>query len=513
MTRARTMVALGAVVALAIAPSARADDPTTAAHDGDPTAAGAAGDPTTAGAARRLTLADALAVARTDNPALRGQQVAVARAEATARAARGVDDLIVEGGVEGTARTSPAIAGAAFQDTATRAVAARASVWQPLPWGGRVGVQVADDVARVTSRVAIGGPAVDITTTAHRPRVELIWLQPLARGRGRAVHDRPRHQAELTAAVERAGVTARGAQLGLDVATAYWELAYAAHEVALREHALVVARDQLAVTRARTDVGRGSDLEVLAVEQALAAREVARLAAVQARTARAVDLAVLLAVDPATPLVAADPLVDPAPAPPPALDATLAAALSFAPELRAVEHQTELAATELAAADGDRGPAIDLTVRGGPAGSSDRAGAAWSQVAQLDGYEVSAGLAFALPVGDRAARGRVAAARHERSRLELERADRRAHLGAAVRRAVDALVLSDQRIAAAALAADLAERTVALERDRWRTGLGTNFDVLTRQDQAVAAAAALARAHADRRIAAAAVAALTGAPR
>ena len=41
-------------------------------------------------------------------------------------------------------------------------------------------------------------------------------------------------------------------------------------------------------------------------------------------------------------------------------------------------------------------------------------------------------------------------------------------------------------------------------------GAGTNFDVLIRQDQAVAAEAALARARADRRLALAALAALTG---
>ena len=66
------------------------------------------------------------------------------------------------------------------------------------------------------------------------------------------------------------------------------------------------------------------------------------------------------------------------------------------------------------------------------------------------------------------------------------------------------------RIAAARRAAELAEKNVKLEIDRWKAGAGTNFDVLTRQDQQAAADAALARAHADRHIAVAALAALTG---
>ena len=173
MTRAGLTVAALATLAFAAPGPAHADD-----------------------APRPLTLADAQAAARAHNPTRLGQEVAVERAAAAVTAAAGVDDLLVEAGVEGTARTSPAVDGVAFQDTATRGLAARAALWQPLPWGGRVGVQVRAEHARATSRIEIAGPAVDVEATAHRPRVELVWLQPLARGRGRASHDRAVRQAE-----------------------------------------------------------------------------------------------------------------------------------------------------------------------------------------------------------------------------------------------------------------------------------------------------------------------------
>ena len=131
-------------------------------------------------------------------------------------------------------------------------------------------------------------------------------------------------------------------------------------------------------------------------------------------------------------------------------------------------------------------------------------------MAQFDGYEAGAALSFSLPVGDRAARGERDVARLERKYLVHQREAARGRLTAEVARAVDAVELSQHRIAAATRAAELAGRNVTLELDRWRAGSGTNFDVLTRQDQAAAADAALARAHADRQIAVAGLAALTG---
>ena len=460
--------------------------------------------------ARPITLADAIAGARAHNP---GYQAAVARhdaARARVGAAAGVDDLVIEASATGLTRAASPVAGAFLDETAVDAIGARVGLWQPLPWGGRVGLEVGDDVVRSTARIAIGGPVDDRTSTIHQPRAELVWQQPLLRDRGRAHHGAARALAAAGADLEDAARRGAETTLVLDVARAYWELAYAERAVAIRVSALARARDQLAVTQARAAVGKVSELEVATAQQAIAAGEAAWLAAAQDRAARAVDLRVLLGDDGAAgrPLTAADPLTDAGAAP--ATADAVARALAFAPGLRALGHQARAAAIEVDVAAADLRPRLDLIVRGGPSGHADDAGAAWAQLGRFDGYQASAALAFAFPVGNRLARGQRDAARAEQRRVELEGAALEGAITAATIRAVDAVALSDRRITAAAAAVALARRTAELERDRWRAGAGTNLDVVIRQDQAVAAEVALARAQVDRRLALAALAALTG---
>lgn len=464
-----------------------------------------------ADAPRPIALADAIAIARAGNDTRAAQAVEVERARARIDASDGIDDLVLEAGAEALTRSTEPSVGPFFQDTDLDAIGGQVGAWQPLPWGGRVGVQVRQDVVRTRARLAAVGPAMDLDYTVHHPRVELTWVQPLLRGRGRASHDAPRRLARAAAAAEVAVLGVVDDQLVVDVAAAYWELAYAAREVTIRDSALALARAQLAITQARTDVGRGSALEVQAVEQAIAARDAALIAAQQAEAERALELRVLLALDDGDPrpLAAADDLAAPTAAAP-TVDDALARTLARAPTLRALDHLGRAAEVRSDAAARASGPRLDLIVRGGPSGNSADAGAAWAQLGRFAGYEAAASLSFTLPVGDRTARGERAAARLERTRVSHDREAARGRLTAAVQRAVDAVVLSDRRIAAATKAAALARANVGLEEDRWRSGFGTNFDVLTRQDQATTADAALARAHADRQRARATLDALIG---
>jgi outer membrane protein TolC len=217
-----------------------------------------------------------------------------------------------------------------------------------------------------------------------------------------------------------------------------------------------------------------AELEVATAEQAIAAREAEHLAAEQDRAARAIALRVLLGEDDDgdARLVAADDLADDVAAPATADARTRA--LAFAPQLRALEHQGRAAAIELAVATADTRPRLDLIVRGGPSGHADDAGAAWAQLGRFDGYQASAAVAFAFPVGNRRARGERDAARADQRRVELDGAALRGAITAATVRAVDAVALSERRITAAAAAVTLAHRTAELERDRWRAGAGTN---------------------------------------
>ncbi|HUQ04974.1 MAG TPA: TolC family protein [Kofleriaceae bacterium] len=460
---------------------------------------------------RPITLTEAVAIARDGNDTRAAQAVAAERARVQVDAAESVDDLVIDATVEGLTRSTEPSAGPFFQETDFAAVSARVGVWKPLTWGGRVGVHVSDGISRTEALLSAGGPTSMLAYTVHNPRAELVWQQPLLRGRGRDVHDAGRRVARAGADAEAASLDLADTRLVLDVSRAYWELAYATREVAIRESSLALAGEQLTITRARVGAGKGAELEVLAVEQAVAAREAALVGAQQALGERALELRVLLALEDGDPrpLGASDALDAPTP-PAPVSTEALAKTLAFAPELKVIDSRARGAEARTRAAKRGTGPQLDLLVRGGPTGNAAEAGAAFEQMATFDGYQAGASLSLTLPVGDRAARGEREMARLEQKQLAHLREASRGRLTAEVQRAVDAVALSDKRIAAAVRAAELAEKNVKLEIDRWKAGAGTNFDVLTRQDQKAAADAALARAHADRRIAVAALAALTG---
>jgi outer membrane protein TolC len=469
--------------------------------------------PASAEETRPIDLATAIDIALKQNDTYLGEAVDADIAAANVYAAHGADDLILEGSAGALVREVEPTEGPFFQETSTESIGASLGLWKPLSTGGRVGLSVRDDITRTEARIAAGAPGtmpLDIEYTVHGPRAELVFVQPLLRGRGKVAAHAQRRIAAADRDAQIAERERAKAALVRDVTAMYWELAYAEREVEIAQSSLALAREQLDVTRARADVGKGSELEVLAVEQAIAAREAQLLQARQLEDERALELRVLLAQDDGDPRAyAASESLDGA-APAPATDKALERALRFSPDLHVIAEQARAAAVQREAARNELLPTLDLVVRGGPAGNADDAGDAFAQMGQFDSYAAQATLTFSIPLGNRAAKGRVASSRLREKRLAHAGAEVRGHLTAAVQRALDALDLAAQRIVVAEKAAELARRNVDLQVARWKTGAGTNFDVLERQDELAAADAALARARADHRIAAAGLVYLTG---
>lgn len=461
--------------------------------------------------ARPIDLATAIATALRQNDTVLGEAVDVDVAAAQVRALQGADDFVIEGEIGGLTRATEPVEGPFFQETDLDAFGASLGLWKPLSTGGRVGLTFRDDIARTSVRVAgaPGSPPLDIDYTVHGPRAELVFVQPLLRGAGK----RSAHAARRVAAADRDAQVAerdRAEQVLVhEVTVTYWELAYASRAVAIQESALALARDQLDITRARADVGKGSELEALAVEQAIAAREAALLGAQQNEIERALELRVLMAAEDGDSrrFAAADPLDGAVTV---ETDDALVRAIAQSPDLHVLAEHGRAAAVDREAAAGDLLPRLDLIVRGGPAGNSDDPGDAFSQLATFDSYAAQATLTFSIPLGNHLAKGRRDAARLREKRIGHAKDEVRGELTAAVQRALDAIELAERRITAASKAAELALRNVSLQQERWKAGSGTNFDVLERQDQLSAAEAALARARTDHRIAVAGLAYLTG---
>jgi len=459
---------------------------------------------------RPIDLRTAIATALGQNATMLGEAVDVEIAAADADALVGLDDPVLEASASGTIRETEPVDGPFFQETSLDALALSVGVWKPLSTGGRIGLTVRDELARSTVRIESGAMDFDIATTIHGPRAEVVFVQPLLAGRGKRTAHAARRQAYAERDAQVAERDRAQAVLIHDVTTTYWELAYADREVAIEDAALALARAQLEVTQARAEVGKGGELEALAVEQAIAAHEAARLAAQQRAREKALELRVLMAAEDGDPRAfsASEPLDGAAPAI--ATDDALDRAIAFSPDLHVIDEHTRAAEVGRDVAARELSPRLDLVLRGGPSGNADSFGDAWSQLGTFGSFQAAATLTFSMPLGNHTAEARLSAAKLRETRLGHAHDEVRGELTAAVQRALDALELSAQRITAAAKAVDLARRNVDLERDRWQGGKGTNFDVLARQDQLATAEAALARAQADQRIAAAGLAYLTG---
>src|SRR5439155_23994622 len=97
--------------------------------------------------------------------------------------------------------------------------------------------------------------------------------------------------------------------------------------------------------------------------------------------------------------------------------------------------------------------------------------------------DASIGLAFTLPIGNRAAKADVVAAESVTRQASLTFDKTRQQVLVEVRNAANAVVTAAQRIEAARAARKAAETQLRAEKERFGVGLSTNFFVLTRQNE------------------------------
>jgi outer membrane protein TolC len=100
--------------------------------------------------------------------------------------------------------------------------------------------------------------------------------------------------------------------------------------------------------------------------------------------------------------------------------------------------------------------------------------------------DASVGLAFSLPLGNRAAKAGLAIAKSELSQAATFVFAAEQQVQAEVRNAVFALESARQRVEAAIAGRSAAETQLYAEQERFNVGLSTNFLVLTRQNDLTA---------------------------
>jgi outer membrane protein TolC len=461
---------------------------------------------------RPVGLREAVALAVRQNPVLASAAVDVRIAQAAVESARGLDDVLVEGGVNGReTRSEP-------EPGTTHPIAEGSSnlrLTKPLPTGGLIGLQLQTDYARTSTAstlTSISGVPTTTITAEYATSLQLHFSHPLLRGLGvdvaRADRRRGRAQVDLATAQRQAVASA----LVRDVVFAYWDLAYATKELAIRRTAAAAARDQLRRVEANIGVGKQPRSASAEIEVAIALRDDAILSAEQALADRALALGRLcglpLQPDRGPLLVASDePTMTSR-----VLDARalLERALQSNSQLQALRARAHAAAVEIDVTENGLLPQLDFTAAGGPIGNAGDIAGASSELTTLKSYVITAGLAFQQPIGSHAARGARESARETVRKVQFDESDSAAQVTEGVAHGVRAVETSRRREVVLARSTEAAALDLEAEKARFDGGRSTNFDVLRRQDSLANAQLVHLRAMVDCLKALADVDAITG---
>jgi outer membrane protein TolC len=456
-------------------------------------------------AERLLTLEEAIAFALEKNEGIIVERESLVSARAAVTGAKGAYDPVLQldgGWRRVTEPTNSAFSGApAGQASPTSEISdAGASVHQLLPTGGSVSLRAA--AARETTDGAFA-----LLSPAYGTQVGVELRQPLLRDRAidaarftirAAKSDRERAQAFLRREItETVAAVERG----------YWTLVAARREIEVREEAVRLAEEQLSETAIRIEKGAAPSTEIAQPRAELERRRGELFASREAlyRAENAIKVLILADGDGALWTERLAPADDPAiEILPVDLVTSMERALGSRPELEAAQAVTERRRAEAAFARDAVRPSLDAVLsydRFGLAGSRNSAGAllpglpsdipegmegGWGRsfgMLDEDRFDdFRAGLVFGIPIGNRLARAEAVIARSAERQADADLSSARKAVRAEVLDAAAALETAGQRIEAARAASEAAVVQLSSERQRYSSGLSTNFLVLTRQN-------------------------------
>ena len=309
----------------------------------------------------------------------------------------------------------------------------------------------------------------------------LTFTQPLLRGAGAEIDTAP----VRTARVEerRAVLALRQAITGVVSNTIgrYRDYMREERRAAIRAGSLERARDLLAVSELLVGTGRMAARDIVQTRADIAGRELSLVAARNMLDAARLALADILDVDSGAAIGLADTLAeagDPAPAPAD-LERAMETALLHRPDYLRAVLDVRNAETRLAVAEDALRWDLSATLS---TGFAQRGGTG------EEDYGIR--LDLAVPLGpaavDPARRDHVAASiALRKARNDL--ADLRQRIDIEVRNAVREVELSRRQVALARTARELVEEKVAIEKEKLRLGLSSNFRLVAFEEDLVAA--------------------------
>ncbi len=340
-------------------------------------------------------------------------------------------------------------------------------------------------------------PGFTTINPTYSSNLSLSLTQPLLRNFGRDVSERFIVQARLGRDGNAYGFVI-AVQTAIQTAEyAYWDLVYAVENLKAKQEALDRAKDLNRITKIKIDVGALAPIDVVQTEVTIAQREQDIIIAegligdAQDRLRRLLNVQSI--PDWNRPIVPTDRLSreSASSAFNPDVNQGYETALKTRPEVKQALLTIESRKVTNAYSKNQLRPRLDLTGGYGLAGLGARSivenpdgttdqlnySDALSQIGRRDYPAWNVGVVFAVPIGNRAARGNAAIANAD---LELARTNfaiTKANLQVEVRAAARNIDTAYRSVQAAAKARELAERNLDAEKKKYENGMTTSFQV------------------------------------
>ncbi len=326
----------------------------------------------------------------------------------------------------------------------------------------------------------------------------LQLTHPLLRGMGLDVVAKPRQAAEQRVTAALANRRARVVGVVRDLALAYWELAYAVEDVAIKRKGLQLAREQLELTQAQIRVGRLSQVEEYAVKATIAQNEGDLVTAELLQRQRSRDLRRLLGepVDPHAPMLGTPP---PPAIQPTSIDSGTEAekAVVENPALAALRAGVRAAELDRDAVDNMLLPDLSFVGSVGTTGVKPTFRDSMEDVVTVNTPQYAAGLRFSWQLGNRDVTGQKRQAEAARRKSEIDVAALEIDTKLFAMRYADELGTASKRLELAAVGVEFAQKNLDAEKAKFEVGRTTNYEVLRRQQDLTAAQGRRVRAMVD----------------
>ncbi len=385
-------------------------------------------------------------------------------------------------------------------------VLGQAAVTERLPTGGTV--SLGTSIGRETT-----DNIFTLLTPAYTTFVGIDLRQPLLQNRDIDPQRRLIRAASLERDQSRAQLQAVVADTVAAVERAYWSLAAAIRDVAVREESVRLAQAQESDTRTRIEAGVLSESDIAVPQAEVERRRVDLYVARETAQRAALDLKTLMLNEPGDPLweEALRPVDSPeTPLVPLDVPRDLAEAPDRRPEVAEAAAGLARRDVDAEAAKNRVLPRFDLVASYGRYGLAGTVnpdlvtipnfpvtipsqvlgglGRSYGTIGENAFPDATVGFTFGLPIGNRSARADVAAAEAERRQAAILLAQQKQKVGVEVRTAALAVEAAAQSIEAARAGLRAARTQLEAENVRFAAGLTSNFFVLTRQNELAQAA-------------------------